>query len=341
MAKLVTDAVLKKSIEDILTELVNSTFDWQEYTDSEISDILEITDEQAMELTKIIADNLKASNKLWSSSKTDTEIQNAVIEANKYADELIGQISSISLEYVTSLPTTDIKSNVIYILQGTPNTLNVYNTSTSAFVTVGDLNLDLTGYYTKTDVDTLLVDKADADSVVTPDDIITDTTKATGTNVLAASTIVTELDKKANDNEVLKKTDINDNMVSNNTVYSSSKVVSLFNDIKQYSKDNGGLINHADISGWYPNTRIEKFGRLCSAYFNVTWKDNTATRVHICTLSDAVKPTETIACNCVTNNGVPVYLYIDEYGVVGIAKKTNEAITDGIRLPFTYFSNKS
>ena len=116
-------------------------------------------------------------------------------------------------------------------------------------------------------------------------------------------------------------------------------MVSLFNDIKLYSRDNGGLIKHDDISGWYANTRIEKYGRLCIAYFNVLWNNNANSRVYVCTLSDALKPTDTIACNCVTNNGVPVYLFIDESGVVGIAKTEGEAKTDGIRLPFTYFSS--
>ena len=196
MSKLTTDVLLKESIKSILTELVNSTYDWQEYTDSEISDILEISDEQALELSKIINDNVKANNKLWSSNKIDSELQNMIIEANKYSDELIGQISSISLEYVTVLPDTDIKSNVIYILQGNPNTLNVYNNSTSAFVTVGDLNIDLTNYYTKSEVDAELAKKANADEVLKPDAIVSDLTTTSGTTTLSTAGLKTELDKK-------------------------------------------------------------------------------------------------------------------------------------------------
>ena len=230
MSKLTTDVLLKESIKSILTELVNSTYDWQEYTDSEISDILEISDEQALELSKIINDNVKANNKLWSSNKIDSELQNMIIEANKYSDELIGQISSISLEYVTVLPDTDIKSNVIYILQGTPNTLNVYNNSTSAFVTVGDLNIDLTNYYTKSEVDAELIKKANADEVLKPDAIVADLTTTSGSTTLSTAGLQTELDKKANDDEVLKTTDIsttidgtstNDTVPTNKAVYDS------------------------------------------------------------------------------------------------------------------------
>ena len=217
MSKLTTDVLLKESIKSILTELVNSTYDWQEYTDSEISDILEISDEQALELSKIINDNVKANNKLWSSNKIDSELQNMIIEANKYSDELIGQISSISLEYVTILPDTDIKSNVIYILQGTPNTLNVYNNSTSAFVTVGDLNIDLTNYYTKSEVDAELAKKANADEVLKPDAIVSDLTTTSGSTVLSTAGLQTELDKKANDDKVVKKTDITTTIGSTST----------------------------------------------------------------------------------------------------------------------------
>ena len=217
MSKLTTDVLLKESIKSILTELVNSTYDWQEYTDSEISDILEISDEQALELSKIINDNVKANNKLWSSNKIDSELQNMIIEANKYSDELIGQISSISLEYVTVLPDTDIKSNVIYILQGIPNTLNVYNNSTSAFVTVGDLNIDLTNYYTKSEVDAELAKKANADEVLKPDAIVSDLTTTSGSTVLSTAGLQTELDKKANDDKVVKKTDITTTIGSTST----------------------------------------------------------------------------------------------------------------------------
>ena len=217
MSKLTTDVLLKESIKAILTELVNSTYDWQEYTDSEISDILEISDEQALELSKIINDNVKANNKLWSSNKIDSELQNMIIEANKYSDELIGQISSISLEYVTVLPDTDIKSNVIYILQGTPNTLNVYNNSTSAFVTVGDLNIDLTNYYTKSEVDAELAKKANTDEVLKPDAIVADLTTTSGSTVLSTAGLQTELDKKANDDKVVKKTDITTTIGSTST----------------------------------------------------------------------------------------------------------------------------
>ena len=194
--KIITDELLKLQTEKVLQVIADLTYDLVPYDDTEISDILEITDEQAMQLTKILNDQVVANNKLWSSSKTDAEIKNALIESNKYSDELIGKISSISLEYVTTLPTSDIKSNVIYILQGTPNTLNVYNESASSFVSVGSLDFDFSTLYNKTEVDNLLADKADDNTVVHADDVVQDLTTTSGTTVLSSAGLQTELDKK-------------------------------------------------------------------------------------------------------------------------------------------------
>ena len=219
--KIIAQDVFQQAIVDILTELVNSTYQWEEYTPEQISDILEITDEEAMQLTKILNDQVVANNKLWSSSKTDAEIKNALIESNKYSDELIGKISSISLEYVTTLPTSDIKSNVIYILQGTPNTLNVFNESTSSFVSVGDLNLDLSGYYTSTEVDNLLADKADDNTVVHADDVVQDLITTSGTTVLSSAGLQTELDKKLDKTSILTA---KDNSATDGQVYSDKAI---------------------------------------------------------------------------------------------------------------------
>lgn len=342
---IITQDVFEQNIKDILTLLVNNTYNFTEYTDEEIGNLIDLDPTQIAELTAVISDSVVAKNKVFSSSHTTELIQKSVIESNEYAESLVANLSNIKLDIVDTLPdASTVNKSTIYILKdstgGTNNTLNVWSDSTSAFVEVGKLDVNMDSYYTKSDVDTLLADKADDNAVIHQDDVVSDMTTTSGTTVLSTSGLKTELDKKANDNEVLKKTDINDITASSNSVYSSNKVVSLFNDIKLYSKDNGGLIKHDDISGWYANTRIEKCGRLCSAYFNVIWNDNANSRVYVCTLSDAVKPTDTIACNCVTNNGIPAYLFIDESGVVGIAKPTDEAKTDGIRVPFTYFSSE-
>ena len=233
--KIITDELLKLQTEKILQVIADSTYDWQEYTDSEISDILEITDEQAMQLTKILNDQVVANNKLWSSSKTDAEIKNALIESNKYTDDLVANLSNIKLDIVDSLPdSSTVNKSTIYILKdssgGTNNTLNVWSDTTSAFVEVGKLSVDFTNYYTKSEVDAELAKKANADEVLKPDAIVADLTTTSGSTTLSTAGLQTELDKKANDDEVLKTTDIsttidgtstNDTVPTNKAVYDS------------------------------------------------------------------------------------------------------------------------
>lgn len=83
-------------------------------------------------------------------------------------DSLIGAITTISFEVVQQLPTTDIQTNVIYLVpKSTAQTDNTYdeyiNTdgTSSGWEKIGDTKVDLSNYYTKSQTDTLLNDKAD------------------------------------------------------------------------------------------------------------------------------------------------------------------------------------
>ena len=243
MAKLVTDALLKKSVEDILTELVNSTYDWQEYTDEEIGPILELDSTQVAELSAVINDSVTATNKVYSSQHTKELIQESLIEANKYSDDLVANLSNIKLDIVDSLPdSSTVNKSTIYILKdssgGTNNTLNVWSDTTSAFVEVGKLNVNMDNYYTKSEVDTELAKKANADEVLKPDAIVADLTTTSGSTTLSTAGLQTELDKKANDDEVVKKTDIVTTIDSTST---DTKVPSgklLYNELLKVSNDN-------------------------------------------------------------------------------------------------------
>ena len=224
--KIISQSVFEEAIKDVLTELVNSTYSWEEYTDSEISDILEITDEEAMQLTKILNDQVVANNKLWSSSKTDAEIKNALIEANKYSDDLVANLSNIKLDIVDALPdSSTVNKSTIYILKdssgGTNNTLNVWSDTTSAFVEVGKLNVNMNNYYTKSEVYAELAKKANADEVLKPDAIVSDLTTTSGSTTLSTAGLQTELDKKLNKTSILTA---KDNSATDDQAYSAKAI---------------------------------------------------------------------------------------------------------------------
>ena len=79
---------------------------------------------------------------------------------------LIGQISTISILVVQSLPTQDIQTNIIYLVPkqtaGTQDVYDEYIYVNNAWELIGDTEVDLSNYYTKTQVDALIPTVNDA-----------------------------------------------------------------------------------------------------------------------------------------------------------------------------------
>ena len=134
--------------------------------------------------------------------------------------ELIGAINTLTIEVVAALPTTDISATTIYFVgpaTGT-NTYDEYVYVGSAWVKIGDTNIDLSdyissadlttalqSYYTKTAVDALLsanyYDKDDVDDLLdAKEDVLTfDSTPTAGSsNPVTSAGIKTALDAKQN-----------------------------------------------------------------------------------------------------------------------------------------------
>lgn len=89
-------------------------------------------------------------------------------------DALIGAISTISIEVVQALPTSNIKTNVIYLVPKSPSQTNNYydeyinTTGTSAgWELIGDTEIDLSNYVTFTDLNTALADYVTSSGLTT------------------------------------------------------------------------------------------------------------------------------------------------------------------------------
>lgn len=78
-------------------------------------------------------------------------------------DDIIGALSHVSFEIVASLPTSDISTSTIYLVlvSGSTNNYMQYMYINNAWAELGSTEVDLTNYYTKTQVDTLLDAKQD------------------------------------------------------------------------------------------------------------------------------------------------------------------------------------
>lgn len=120
---------------------------------------------------------------------TDTNVINAIIDLTNYynktqVDEMIGSLQSITLEIVQTLPTTGNAGTIylvpVYIPETDPPELDYYTQhiyTNSAWQQIGTTKVDLTNYYTKTEVDGLLENKQDKlEEVSEPISPITDTT---------------------------------------------------------------------------------------------------------------------------------------------------------------------
>ena len=208
--KIITDAIFKSAIEKILTEISDYIYVEEPYTNLEIDDMFDATSQEIDYYSSLINDGIISENRLWSAKKISEELAKSILESNAYTDGLLSNISSIELKYVTSLPVDNISSNTIYILKSSletePDTLNLYDGT--QWTEIGKFEFDMSGYVTTDDMNTELAKKANDNEVVKVSDIITDTTGASNNNVLSASVTVTELDKKVN------KTDIVDNLTS-------------------------------------------------------------------------------------------------------------------------------
>lgn len=97
---------------------------------------------------------------------TADNLTNYYNKANSYSkaeiNTLINDLNSLSAEIVAALPTENISTTTIYLIQvPSTNNYNQYMYISNAWANLGTTQIDLTNYYTKAEADTLLTGKAD------------------------------------------------------------------------------------------------------------------------------------------------------------------------------------
>ena len=264
--KIITDDILKKATEGVIQTIADNIFEFESYSDESIAELFDLTSEEAEKVSQLINDEVISKYKIWSSYGTNEVIKSAVSEANDYTDNRLSNLASISLKYCTVLPTMG-ESNCIYILKSTnsnPDTLNLYDVDNASWVSIGSFDVSLNDYYTKTEIDTALVLKADKIEILAQDDVIVDTSLATTSNVLSATTIIEELDKKVDKVSIATTIDENstdDEVVGAKTFYDdvSNKNMKAYTTLEQV-----GLT--ADVSSMDEILTAIPF----STYFNIS-----------------------------------------------------------------------
>lgn len=218
--KIITSSVFEQGVTEIMQDIANNLYEFEEYTEEEVANLIDLSEEEVAELTRVINDTTVALNKVYSNKKVEELLTELEVTCNKYADEKIGGLASIHLAYVDTLPTTG-ENNVIYILKSTTggnDTLNLYN---NGWISIGEFTISLDNYYDKTEVDTLLNDKANKNEVFSQNDVVNDMSNVSSSTVLSTAGLEVELDKKIDKDSIAT---VLDDSVTNEQVASAKAV---------------------------------------------------------------------------------------------------------------------
>lgn len=144
------------------------------YTEDEINSLFDLSEEESVELTKVINDSHIAINKVYSNSKTEERLAEILIEANEFATEQLGKSNFLSIDIVTSVDEV-LDDTVIYLIDdGTStNTYNQYVLIGGNVTPLGSTQCDLTNYVTNDQLETKLEDYAKKNEVLSASDIVT------------------------------------------------------------------------------------------------------------------------------------------------------------------------
>ena len=212
---LVSEEVLQELTNKIQEIVNNYCYNLEYFTPTDIEGFFDGTQQEIDYYSSLIKDDVVSKNFLHSSKQIADDIAQSILEANEYTDSLLKNISSIQLEWCeTNLPTTG-ENNKIYILpvtsgsgSTTVNTLNIWNNTSNDWVSIGNLEIDITQFYNKSEIDTKMDLKANKTEVVANDKIVQtlDSTTNSSDTILSTSGLQVEMDKKANSSDLTSHT---------------------------------------------------------------------------------------------------------------------------------------
>ena len=209
---LVSEEVLQELTNKIQEIVNNYCWNLEYFTPTDIEGFFDGTQQEINYYSSLIKDDVVSKNFLHSSKQIADDIAQSILEANEYTDSLLKNISSIQLEWcATNLPTTG-ENNKIYILpvtsgsgSTTVNTLNIWNNTSNDWVSIGNLEIDITQFYNKSEIDTKMDLKANKTEVVANDKIVQTLDSATNSSdtILSTSGLQVEMDKKFEKSDIL------------------------------------------------------------------------------------------------------------------------------------------
>lgn len=259
--KIITSSVFEQGITEIMQDIANNLYEFEEYTEEEVADLMDLSEEEVAELTRVINDTTVALNKVYSNKKVEDLLSELEVTCNKYADEKIGGLANIHLAYVDSLPSVG-EDNTIYILKSTTggnDTLNLYN---NGWISIGEFAISLDNYYDKAEVDALLNDKANVNEVIGQDDVVSDMSSISSSTVLSTAGLEVELNNKVDKTDItttIDETSTDDTVPTNKAVYDNAikdKNIKTYTSVEQLGLTSGCSVG--DIFNALPSNSIFK-----------------------------------------------------------------------------------
>lgn len=270
---------------------------FDELSVDDIKAFLNLTPEQIQTLSSIILDAEVRLDKTWSSSKIYTDIKQCLDDSKAYTLAELGKASGASYKVVSSTGEMT-EQKYIYLMSDGSGSYNMYIVEDDGSTTqIGNTNINLSDYYTKTEIDSDFLKKTDADgkyaTITTVDGKVDKTSILTST----PSTVTNEQVYSA----FVMNTILSGKEGVANYIAEPIDVNTVTKNIKGWCENLTGTTPNGGTAGWFENeytssnTMNQKYispdkVMYIRSMFGGTWSD----WKKVCTTSVADIPTTTI-----------------------------------------------
>ena len=203
-------------------------------TKQDIEAMLNLTDEQLKTLSSLILDNEIRLDKTFSSSRIYSDIQQCLSDSKTYTLEQLAKKTGASYKIATSV--TDMTSTeYLYLLANANNAYDIYALIDGTAQKIGDTTIDLSQFYTKTEIDNDFLKKVDADGKFAT--IKTVDKKVDKTSILTTISSTPSDDKLLSEKAIYDKYSFHDLSEANTNVLDDALLVDPHNQNGVNNKD--------------------------------------------------------------------------------------------------------